>query len=467
MDDLDPRGTQCRGALHDLADIARHEDWAYGDAQNSRTPFPILRNYLINTFYKQYRDGRVAEVTHGGKSWAAFNTGLVDDRYDPIFALYEQNDRPPRPWKFYSFCRPNIGRDGQILARNFNPLPAAPKYFAKAEDVIFDPDTPIQPRYDHIVYDSIEKDRYPIEFLKEHVPNGVKWKDLEELESTDRKAFLRGFREALESDPRTDRDVRNRINDAIDLAVKRARWNFKTAIPLYYPKANAISLLLPIALVDDDKVDLALVVTRTAAGAYSGETVYKLKWAYDHARLVCRPDSDWLTPSAGDGIEDDEEPAQEVDAQSHVAHEAMASSEADATLPFGEQPSGKSSSAQQQSAQKDSWTTTAFVKIYRDSENQAWVKHQLVHFESSRGQGNFEKVDSRLAEVVFSYQNEDERCVAFSLQITSPSPVLTKKDGITKNLGIKPDKIEIGPGDQIFTDDWIFEFQDASMGIRW
>ncbi|EAQ47275.1 hypothetical protein MED193_18819 [Roseobacter sp. MED193] len=311
LDDLDPRGNSVRGVLHDLAEIALDEDWAYGDNHNPRTPFPILRNYLINTFYKQYRDGQVAEVAHGGKSWAAFNTGLVDDRYDPIFALYEQNDRPPRPWKFHAFCRPNIGREGQTLARNFNPLPPAPKYFDKAEDVIFDPDTAIQPRYDHIVYDSIEKDRYPSDFLEKHIPSGIEWKDPSKMEKPERAAFLREFRHALVADARTDRDIRNRIDDAISLAVKRARWNFKTAIPLYYPKANAISLLLPIALVDDDKVDLALVVTRTAAGGYSGETVYKLKWAYDHARLVCRPDSDWLTPSAGDGTEEDDEISEE------------------------------------------------------------------------------------------------------------------------------------------------------------
>lgn len=307
LDDLDPRGNPVRGVLHDLANIALKEDWAYGETATERTSFPILRNYLINTFYKQYRDGEVTEVAHGGKSWAAFNTGLVDDRYDPIFALYEQNDRPPRPWKFHSFCRPNIGRDGQTLARNFNPLPQAPKYFEKAEDVIFNPDTSVQPRYDHIVYDSIERDRYPLEFLEKHVPSGIQWKDPSKLEKPERVAFLRDFRVALEADARTDRDIRNRIDDAIALAVKRARWNFKTAIPVYYLKKNSISLLLPIALVDDDKVDLALVVTRTAAGGYSGETVYKMKWAYDHARLVCRPDSDWLTPSAGGGTEEDDE----------------------------------------------------------------------------------------------------------------------------------------------------------------
>ena len=156
------------------------------------------------------------------------------------------------------------------------------------------------------------------------------------------------------------------------------------------------------------------------------------------------------------------------------AHECLAtieigwcSREADAISPFGEQPSGKSSCGQRQPAQKDRWTTTVFLKIYRRCENQALVKHQLVHFEGGRGQGNFEKVDSRLADVVFSYENQDGRCVAFTLQITSPNPVLINRDGITKELGVKPDKIEMGPGDQILTDDWILEFQDASMGISW
>ncbi len=144
----------------------------------------------------------------------------------------------------------------------------------------------------------------------------------------ERAAFLRDFRHALEADARTDRDIRNRIDDAIALAVKRARWNFKTAIPLYYPKANAISLLLPIALVDDDEVDLALVVARTAAGGYSGETVYKLKWAYDHARLVCRPDSDWLTPTAGDGTEEDDEISEESSVPNAVAPTPVPTEEA-------------------------------------------------------------------------------------------------------------------------------------------
>lgn len=42
----------------------------------------------------------------------------------------------------------------------------------------------------------------------------------------------------------------------------------------------------------------ALVVTKQNSGRYQGQTIYKLSWAYRCARLVCRPDSDWLSPNA-------------------------------------------------------------------------------------------------------------------------------------------------------------------------
>ena len=63
-----------------------------------------------------------------------------------------------------------------------------------------------------------------------------------------------------------------------------------------------MSFLLPLALVSDEKVDIALVVTRNPSGSYQGRTVLPLGWDYKNARLVCRPDSDWLTP---DRVESD------------------------------------------------------------------------------------------------------------------------------------------------------------------
>ena len=66
---------------------------------------------------------------------------------------------------------------------------------------------------------------------------------------------------------------------------------------MYFPRKNRGSLLLPLALVEENKVDLALVVSRHSNGSYQGETILPLSMAYQDSRLVSRPDSDWLQPS--------------------------------------------------------------------------------------------------------------------------------------------------------------------------
>jgi hypothetical protein len=88
--------------------------------------------------------------------------------------------------------------------------------------------------------------------------------------------------------------IRNRLKDAIEVAVKRIQWNFKTAIPMYFPRENKMSLLIPLSLIDDSNVDLVLVAAKMNAGGYRGMTILTLEQAYTSARLVSRPDSDWL-----------------------------------------------------------------------------------------------------------------------------------------------------------------------------
>ena len=93
------------------------------------------------------------------------------------------------------------------------------------------------------------------------------------------------------------------IDRAIDLARKRTRWNFKTAIPHYFPTLKRLDFLLPLCLLDDSTVDVALAVQRTETG-YIGSTILPLDWAYKSARLLCRPDSDWLAPAEIDAGEE-------------------------------------------------------------------------------------------------------------------------------------------------------------------
>jgi hypothetical protein len=102
--------------------------------------------------------------------------------------------------------------------------------------------------------------------------------------------------DGIEADNRCMRAIKRRLEDGKWLAEKRIRWNFKTAIPQYYPRFNLMSLLLPLALINDEVVDIALVVTKNPSGSYQGRTILPLDWAYMNARLVCRPDSDWLVP---------------------------------------------------------------------------------------------------------------------------------------------------------------------------
>ena len=80
------------------------------------------------------------------------------------------------------------------------------------------------------------------------------------------------------------------------IEIKKVSWNFKTAIPQYYPRVKKLQLLLPICLVSDQDVDLALAVERTPSLNYLAHTMFPLDLAYRNARLVCKPNSDWLDP---------------------------------------------------------------------------------------------------------------------------------------------------------------------------
>jgi len=54
--------------------------------------------------------------------------------------------------------------------------------------------------------------------------------------------------------------------------------------------------LLPISLGDPKKVDLSLAVG-ARNGVYTGHTCLTLDMAYNNARLIAKPESDWLIGS--------------------------------------------------------------------------------------------------------------------------------------------------------------------------
>ena len=123
-----------------------------------------------------------------------------------------------------------------------------------------------------------------------------------------RKRFYRQLSDLIASTPRLFNRMRNRLEDAIELARKQVRWNFKTAIPCYFPTRNVMSLMLPLALQNDNRADAALVVELTSSGNYQGQTILTLQQAYLDGRLLCRPNSEWLDSETiySDGDYDDD-----------------------------------------------------------------------------------------------------------------------------------------------------------------
>jgi hypothetical protein len=83
------------------------------------------------------------------------------------------------------------------------------------------------------------------------------------------------------------------LSIAIDRAKRRVLQNYKTAIPMY--NRGRVQLLLPLCLKNPSKADVALVVGREGR-VYKGYTVLTLDMAYNNARLLTRPDREWLIP---------------------------------------------------------------------------------------------------------------------------------------------------------------------------
>jgi hypothetical protein len=279
--------------LQALKELALDEPWAFGKETDLEYPYPILWNYLRYIYLRLHHEKKINE----SDEIAAFNTGLVDKHYQPIYAAFRPNRNQRGKWKWSSFCIAGEGRDGKDLVRSFKVLPQSADYIIHLDDMIYDV-TQGQPEVDweHIIIENI--DRLPLEFLLLNIPAGFQFVSPLELSPDERANFFAELSTALRNDSKSYRAIKNRLVDALDLAIKRTRWNFRTAIPVYYPRGKNMALLLPLALISEEKVDVALVVEKTRSGSYLGHTIYPMDWAYMAARLVSRPDSDWLAPSS-------------------------------------------------------------------------------------------------------------------------------------------------------------------------
>ncbi|MDR1286839.1 MAG: DUF3825 domain-containing protein [Treponema sp.] len=292
-----------RNSVNALKEIAAPERWYY-KTQDPDYPYPILAKYLNYTFFRLLQEANKLCVS---EHYAAFNTGLVNKIYEPIYALFEKNHVPGyQEWEFLGFCMSGVDRLGKLLASNFNPLPQRAHYFKNPAELIYDVKAP-EPQldWDHIILDNIA--RFPRDFIEENKPANFVLQDTSSMSMPEKAEYYSHLASAIESDSKKFRTITNRLKDSLYLSLKRIEWNYKTAIPMYFPTRNSMSLLLPLSLLDDDVINLALVTELTPAGNYLGHTILSLDMAYSNARLITRPDSDWLVAEKIDTTKDGED----------------------------------------------------------------------------------------------------------------------------------------------------------------
>lgn len=81
------------------------------------------------------------------------------------------------------------------------------------------------------------------------------------------------------------------LEGTINDAKRRIRRNYKTAVPQYYK--GKLQLLLPLCLTSKAVADLALVVEKVN-NIYRASTCLTLDMAINNARLIAKPDDEWL-----------------------------------------------------------------------------------------------------------------------------------------------------------------------------
>lgn len=255
--------TDCDLALQDLADnLCEKEDWDY--INNKQNSIPVLRSYINQTCKQLVRQGKVMFGRSSyGDEYAFFNTGLVNDFQDEIYAYFQKNRKYSdiQPWgiKIPKWEFLEFETDQSKYYKYFDKPADIASYFdeADATKLVFDTTLTIRPNWEHLNRRKIRVDSPAVKSMNEQE-----------------------FRDAIE--------------DSITMAKKRIRRNYKTAIPHFYN--NEIQFLIPMCERKNRGTAIAAMVIEKQEQIYVVSTILTLDQAYNNARLLAKPDREWLNP---------------------------------------------------------------------------------------------------------------------------------------------------------------------------
>jgi cold shock CspA family protein len=251
-------------SLIDLKTKSEPENWDYIKEPNGTDP--VLYSYINHTFDRVRIQNKIVfgNSSKEGKQYAYFNTGLVTPFQDEIYGYFIKAPiiNKPTQWHIsqpeYEFLE--FETEQSHYRKYFPAAPEIATYFSEAEvrELVFDTS---------LNGGKIIVDKDHIKTRKSRFPSSVS---------------------AL-----SDESFFDAISKSIELATKRVKRNYKTAIPHFYD--GKIQFLLPLCMLTKKDADLALVVNKEEY-VYKAHTVLELDQAYNNARLLAKPDREWLNP---------------------------------------------------------------------------------------------------------------------------------------------------------------------------
>ncbi len=287
--------------LGDLARMVAPERWSYPGTEVTpsaagATRYGILREYLVVTFHRVRAQGKLGTSPAG--DFAAFNTGLATPSGDDVFACFEPC-RVNTPWRFAGFALAGSGDLGRRITSELECIPQAATYLTSLDDVVPQPDTRVALDFHTLLDDCLG--RLPRGFLRDALadmegPCGMLDRmgdtSLPVAQRTEAQVRLARF---ITGTPAVYRRLTRALDDAVDAAIAACRRNYRLAVPVFDPAADAMKLLLPLCLVNDRQADVALVVQRQPSGIWQGTRFVSLPRAYVSARVVSAEQPQWLT----------------------------------------------------------------------------------------------------------------------------------------------------------------------------
>lgn len=239
--------TGLENMLNYLAKIAEPEIWSFDDSR----PNKLLRAYLFKTFEQCNKQNKILYSENG--EFCVSNTGLVTSSGKDILMFFEKNQIGSETNWFFKGFKTKVDRE---IMEYFHTTPELATYTENYQELYFNPNLNIEINTDHILDDHWDRIQQEIKMPKSVV-----------------KTLLQG------------------VVEEAKIKVKR---NMRLVVPQFYN--GAIMYLMPVSIPvsDEESVTMALAIEKTGTNQYRANTILTKDMAYEKARLLMKPESNWL-----------------------------------------------------------------------------------------------------------------------------------------------------------------------------